>query len=139
MRGGRSFERKFMTNPVVHVANRSNQEVCIAHDPNWDEQVLRIDGSASAYTLCLEPGVDADVSIDVRGDTTPEAYLMGVIFSDGKDFTYGRSGAYQTTIGHHPNTGLLGVTDESTIRTPSVQYVVSNQTPWSMNMTFDNA
>jgi hypothetical protein len=127
-----------MTNPVVHVANRSNQEVCIAHDPNWDDQVLLIDGSASTDSLCLAPGIDADVSIDIGGDTAPEEHLMGVIFSDAVDFTYGRAGGYQTTIGHHPQTGLLGVTDDWRMRTPSIQYAVSDQTHWSMNMTFSN-
>jgi hypothetical protein len=130
------MESNVMTDPVVRVTNHSTQEVCIAHDPNWDDQVLLIDGSAVTRTLCLEPGVDADVSIRLGRNTAPEENLMGVIFSDGKDFTYGNSGAYQTTIGHHRDTGFLSVTDEYPIRTPSVQYAVSNQTEWSMDMTF---
>jgi len=125
-----------MTDPVVRVTNLSNQEVCIAHDPNWDDQVLLIDGSAVTRTLCLAPGIDANVGIHMGRYTEPREHLMGVIFSDGKDFTYGHAGAYQTTIGHHRDTGLLAVTDDYEIRTPSVQYTVANQTQWSMDMTF---
>ncbi|WP_206951556.1 hypothetical protein [Trinickia acidisoli] len=125
-----------MTDPVVHVTNHASHKVCIAHDPNWDDQVLLVDGRAAKRTRCLAPGAQADVGIRLGADTEPEEYLIGVIFADGKDFDYGKAGAYQTTIGHHPDTGLLAVTDEHTIRAPSVQYSTGNQTQWSMDMTF---
>lgn len=128
-----------MTNPVVHVVNHSSQELCIAHDPNWDDQVLLVDGQRSRSTLCLAPGVDTDVSVDLKGDDSPEEHLMGVIFTDGKDFTYGNAGGYQTTIGQHADTGLLDVTDPYTLRSPSVRYSLGNQTQWSMDMTFVDA
>lgn len=128
-----------MTHPVVHVSNRSSHEICIARDPNWDDQVLLVDGRSARYTLCLTPGTAAEVGIDVGDDSTPDANLMGVIFADGHQFDYGESGAYQTTIGHHEDSGLLAVTDESTIRRPAVQYAIANQTQWSMDMTFVDA
>ncbi|HVW50835.1 MAG TPA: hypothetical protein VHC91_10640 [Trinickia sp.] len=125
-----------MTNPIVRVTNLSTQEVCIERDPNWDDQVLTIDGARTHHTLCLSPGVDANVSIDANGDASTDPNLMGVIFSDGKDVTYGNAGGYQTTIGHDADSGLLAVTDEFKLRSPSIQYSLGNQTQWSMDMTF---
>lgn len=125
-----------MTNPIVRVTNLSTQAVCIEHDPNWDDQVLTIDGARMNQTLCLSPGVDANVSIDANGDTSTDPHLMGVIFSDGKDITYGNAGGYQTTIGQDADSGLLSVTDDFKLRSPSFQYSLGNQTQWSMDMTF---
>ena len=125
-----------MTDPVVRVINHASHRVCIAGDPNWDDQALLIDGRAAKRLRCVEPDARAEVSIRLGGDTSPDEQLMGVIFADGKDFNYGPAGAYQTTIGHHPDTDLLNVTHEYTIRTPVVQYAVGSQTQWSMEMTF---
>ncbi|PMS27013.1 hypothetical protein C0Z19_04365 [Trinickia soli] len=133
------MEGSGMTNPVVHVSNLSSQAVCISHDPNWDDQELLVDGERSTYTTCIASGVDADVSVDAEGDDSPDEHLMGVIFSDGKDFEYGNAGGYQATIGHHADSGLLAVTDQYTMRSPSIQYSVDNQTQWSMDMTFVDA
>ena len=125
-----------MTDPVVRVANHASQQVCIARDPNWDDQVLLIDGRPANQTRCLAPGALAEVSVRLGENASPDENLMGVIFADGKDFNYGRAGGYQTTIGQHAETALMDVTDEHKIRTPAVQYSVANQTPWSMDMTF---
>lgn len=128
-----------MTDPVVRVANHSTHPVCIARDPNWDDQVLLIDGSPAKHTLCLSPDTRAEIGIALGTDTDPDAYLMGVIFSDGRDFDYGDAAAYQTTIGQNPETGLLGITDQFTISAPSQHYAISNQTQWSMGMTFKDS
>lgn len=128
-----------MTDPVVRVINHASQKVCIAGDPNWDDQALLVNGRTANRTRCFAPGTQAQVSIRLGADTTPDEQLMGVIFADGKDFDYGRAGAYQTTVGHHPDSGLIGVTNEHIIRTPAVQYSVGNQTQWSMDMTFTDS
>ena len=125
-----------MTDPVVHVANHATIPVCIARDPNWDDQVLHIGGSASNRTRCLAPGADTSIGIRMGANTQPNENLMGVIFADSKDFEHDKAGAYQATIGHHPVTGMLTVTDEFVIGAPSTQYAISDQTQWSMNMTF---
>ena len=125
-----------MTDPVVHVTNQANHPVCIARDPNWDDQVLLINGRPASRSLCLTPGTAANVGVRLGTDTAPDEQLMGVIFANAKDFHYGQVGMYQTTIGQHPDTSLLSVTDEYTSGSPAVTYAVSNQTQWSMDMTF---
>lgn len=132
-----------MTQPIVHVANHATIPVCIAHDPNWDDQVLAFGGRASSQTRCLAPGADTTVGVrtDVQTatDATRDENLIGVIFADSKDFESGKSGGYQSTIGHHAETGLLGVTDEHIFGSPSTRYAVTDQTQWSMSMTFVDA
>lgn len=128
-----------MPNPVIHVANHATLPVCIARDPNWDDQVLLIGGRPSRQTRCLDPGANASIGIRLGADTEPEENLMGVIFADAKDVAHGNVGAYHSTIGHDPQTGLLAVTDEHIAGAPSTRYEVANQTQWSMDMTFVDA
>lgn len=128
-----------MTDPVIHVANRATIPVCIARDPNWDDQVLLIGGRESRQTRCLAPGADTSFGVRIGGDTEPDENLMGVIFADSRDFDSGKTGAYQSTIGHDLATGLLAVTDEHIIGAPSTRYIVANETRWSMTMTFVDA
>lgn len=125
-----------MTDPVVRVTNHADHPVCIARDPNWDDQVLFIGGRASKRTRCLAPGADTSIGIRLGADTAPDENLMGVVFTDAKDFNNGKAGLYQATIGHDPDTGLLTVTDDHILGTPSVRYILANETQWSMDMTF---
>lgn len=125
-----------MTDPVVRVTNHAARPVCIARDPNWDDQVLLIGGRPAKRTRCLDPGAKTSVGVRLGADTAPDEHLMGVVFADGKDFNYGKAGGFQTTIGQHPDTGLLTVTDGHTLGTPSVQYTIANETQWSMDMAF---
>ena len=125
-----------MTDPVVHVANRASHPVCIARDPNWDDQQLLIGGRVATRARCLGPGAKTDIGVRLGTDTERDENLMGVIFADAKDFNAGGVGMRQITIGHHTDTGMLAVTDEFTVGTPSVQYSTTNQTQWSMDMTF---
>lgn len=128
-----------MTDPIIRVANHATIPVCIARDPNWDDQVLLMGGRASTRTRCLAPGADTSIGIRLGADRTPDENLMGVVFADTKDFDRGKAGGYQSTIGHHAETGLLAVTDEYVLGSPSTRYSVTNQTPWSMDMTFIDA
>ena len=125
-----------MTDLVVHVTNRTSHPVCIARDPNWDDQVLLIGGRVAKRTRCLGPGAKTDIGVQLGTDRQRDENLMGVIFADAKDFNYGKVGMRQMTIGHHTDSGLLAVTDEFTVGTPSAQYSTTNQTQWSMDMTF---
>lgn len=125
-----------MSSPVVHVNNNTSRDLYIDHDPNWDDQVLLIDGEPIPDIYCLPANSSTKVSIDMRGHKAKDEYLMGIIFSDGKNYDYGPAGAYQSSIGHDPNTGLLGVTDESTLKNPAVRYTIENQTDWSVEMKF---
>lgn len=128
-----------MTDPVIHVANHATIPVCIARDPNWDDQVLLIGGRESKQTRCLAPGADTSFGVRIGADTEPDENLIGVIFADAKDVAYGKVGAYHSTIGHDPATGLLAVTDENIVGTPSTRYKIANETQWSMSMTFVDA
>ncbi|MGN6669813.1 MAG: hypothetical protein ACTHKH_22995 [Trinickia sp.] len=125
-----------MTDPILRVANHASYPVCIAHDPNWDDQVLVIGGRVGNRTRCLEPGTKTQIGILGGADTARDEHLMGVVFADAKDFESGKVGVRQATIGHHPDTGLLAVTDVHTFGTPSVGYTIANETQWSMDMTF---
>lgn len=132
-----------MTQPIVHVANHATIPVCIARDPNWDDQVLVFGGRESRQTRCLAPGADTTVGVRADAETDidmkRDENLIGVIFADSKDFESGKLGGYQSTIGHHGETGLLDVTDERIFGSPSTRYAVTDQTQWSMNMTFIDA
>ncbi|PMS19072.1 hypothetical protein C0Z18_14695 [Trinickia dabaoshanensis] len=125
-----------MTDPVVRVTNHGSIPVCIAHDPNWDDQVLFINGRAAQQTRCLTTGTNAHLGIRLDGDQAPEENLMGVIFADAKDFDGGKAGFYQSTIGHDRETGLLSVTDEFKFGTPSLKYSITDQTNASLDLTF---
>ena len=133
------MEDNVVTDPVVHVTNQANHPVCIARDPNWDDQVLLINGRPATRSLCLAPGTAANVGVRAGADAQPEENWMGIIFAEATNFHYGQVGMYQTTFGQHPDTNLLSVTDEHTSGTPAVRYSVANQTQWSMDMTFVDA
>ena len=75
-----------MTDPVVRVTNHAARPVCIARDPNWDDQVLLIGGRPAKRTRCLDPGAKTSVGVRLGADTAPDEHLMGVVFADGKDF-----------------------------------------------------
>jgi hypothetical protein len=125
-----------MTDPVVRVTNHASLPVCIARDPNWDDQVLFVDGRVAKQTRCLDTGTKVDIGIRLDGDHTPDENLMGVLFADAKDVERGQAGFYQATIGHHRDTGMLSVTDESKFGAPSLKYEVTGQTSSSLDLTF---
>jgi hypothetical protein len=123
-------------NPVLLVKNQTSRDLCIEHDPNWDDQQLFINGKPTSELYCLPPDESARVSIDVRGVTHKDEHMMGVIFTDTKHYNYQDGGVYQTTIGHHPDTQLLDVTDEYVLTEPSMSYTVDDRTDWSATLTF---
>jgi hypothetical protein len=129
-------EMSVMSNPVVVVKNHTSHDICIDHDPNWDDQRLFINEKPIPDIYCLPPNKSVKVSIDVGGVTHKDEHMMGVIFSDGQDYERGHGGAYQTSIGHHPKSGLLDVTDEYVLKHPTVRYTVENRTDWSVDMNF---
>ncbi len=125
-----------MSKPIVTAANHSTHEVFIAGDPNWDDQQLLINGQVATDVYTLATGQTATVSVawDGAGDSS----MMGVIFSQVKDYDGGRK-FYQQEVGQVPETGNLGVTEESIFGPPAFRYALSNQTPWSMTMNFTDA
>jgi hypothetical protein len=120
-----------MNHPTVNVVNNASRAIFIDHDPNWDDQVLKIDGQPIHRAYSLSPGAAAKVSVDWDG--AAEELMIGVIFSDLAD----ESDGYQLSIGQAPSTGELDVTDGD--GQGRVTYTVKDQAPWSMTMDFVDA
>ena len=128
-----------MSDPVVNVTNHSTRDLYIDRDPNWDDQILLLDGQRLKRTHRLKPEESAAVSVPMdEGDKFGE-YMMGVIFADGRHYDYGPGGFYQMSIGQHAETGLLSVTDESSRKDPAIRYTALEQTPLSMTIEFVDA
>ncbi|OHX10435.1 hypothetical protein [Chromobacterium sphagni] len=121
-----------MSKPIVTVKNHSSRDIFIDGDPNWDDQVLLIDGQPQERIYLLAS--DQSVQISVDWDGQGNELMMGVIFADGPDYDYGGDGFYQLSIGQEPRSGNLGVTDGG--GDAKVQYTVGQQTPWTMTMDF---
>jgi hypothetical protein len=129
------MECNLMTQPVVHVVNASAHALFIDHDPNWDDQILVVDGQPVDSIFHLPAGACAVLTVAADTSAAKDANLIGVIFSDGKHYDYGSAGSYQATIGHGAD-GLLGVTDQAIHRQPRIGYVLEAQTDWSMTLRF---
>lgn len=113
-----------MDSLAVTVNNDSSQDLFIDGDPNWDDQVLTIDGTPQEQVYRLPPGASAAVGI------TADYNEMGVMFGSGND-----SWTYQLSIGPDEN-GNQSVTDSYIHGTPPVNYTVRDQAPLSMTMVF---
>jgi hypothetical protein len=134
-----SKEKRIVSDPVLYVTNHSTRDVFIAGDPNWDDQVLMVNGERTKGVQRLAPEQSATVSVQWGPHENGEEHMMGVIFADGRQYDYGPAGAYQMSIGQHAETGLLGVTDEHVIKRPAFEYATTNPTPWSMDVEFVDA
>jgi hypothetical protein len=128
-----------VSDPVLHVTNHSTREIFIDRDPNWDDQILLLDGRRLNRAHCLGPEQSATVSLPKGGESEGNEHMMGVIVADGRDYDYGSAGAFQMSIGQNPETRLLAVTDEYTIKRPAIQYAATGQQAWSMNIEFIDA
>jgi len=127
-----------MTNPVITVNNNSSHDVYVDGDPNWDDQVLHINGKRVHSVYTLAQGLSIEVSVNWEGPG--DELMLGVIFADAAQYDYGSNvGFYQLSFGQAPATGNLDVTDSYINGEPQVQYSVADQTPWSMTMTFVDA
>lgn len=126
-----------MTKPVVTVKNNSSRDIFVDSDPNWDDQILQIDGKhlRSVYTLIQT----AIIEISEHWDGPGNELMMGVIFADAANYDSGGVGFYQLSIGQESETGNLGVTDTYENAQPLVRYTLEDQTPWSMTMNFVDA
>lgn len=120
-----------MASLAVTVRNDTHQALFIDRDPNWDDQVLTIDGTPQEQIYSLTAGGSAVVGV------TADYNEMGVIFSTVQNYDSGDNGFYQLTIGPSDD-GNLGVTDGGPNGSPTVKYALSGQTPMSMTMTFTN-
>lgn len=117
---------------AVTVRNNASRTVYIDRDPNWDDQVLTIDGKRQMEIYPLNPGASAVVGVDW------DATEMGVIFATEANYDYDGSGFYQLTIGQD-DSGTLGITDGGPNGTPTVRYTLQDQQSLSMTMVFADA
>jgi hypothetical protein len=118
---------------AVTVKNDASGIVYINGDPNWDDQVLTVDGNPQMEIYPLNPGGETAV-VGIEGD----AGEMGVIFSTTTNSDYDGSGFYQLTIGRG-DTGMLDVTDGGPYGSPTVSYTLHDRQPLSMTMVFVDA
>ena len=116
-----------MDSLAVTVKNDSSHDLFIDGDPNWDDQVLTIDGTPLERVYRLPAGSSAVVGI------TADYNEMGVIFGSGNDSWF-----YQLSIGPD-DTGNQSVTDSYVNGTPTVTYTLRDQAPLSVTMDFVDA
>jgi hypothetical protein len=128
-----------VNDPVLHLTNHSTRDVFIARDPNWDDQVLLLDGQRLRSARRLRPDESATLSLPMPPGGRASEEMMGVIFADGPNYNYGSAGAYQMSIGQQPETSLLAVTDEYRIKRPAIEYLATRQQAWSMDIEFVDA
>jgi len=127
-----------MSYPAVTVINNASHDIFVDGDPNWDDQVLKIDGAPIDGIYTLPPGSVIEISIDWDDDTGSEM-MMGVIFADAPNYDYGGAAFYQLAIGQLEQSGNLGVTDGYVEGQVQVCYTIADQLPWSMTMNFVDA
>jgi hypothetical protein len=123
-----------MSKPVVTVKNNANRDIFVAGDPNWDDQQLIVNDRPLTDSYTLTKGATATVSVDWEG--AGEEGMIGVIFSDTKNYDAPGAGMYQLTVGQEPSSGKLGITDDFTSGEPDFHYTLGDQTPWTMKMDF---
>ena len=121
-----------MSSVTVAVSNAAGMDVYVSGDPNWDDQQLMVDGEVIRSPYALPTGSISIVS--VNWDSPAAEEMMGVIFGQTKSTN---DNSYHLAVGQDPDSGDLAVTVEHSFGTPAMRYVVSEQAPWSMTMTFE--
>jgi phage gpG-like protein len=116
---------------AVTVKNESEEILYIDGDPNWDDQVLTINGTPQKEIYGLNPGGSSQAVVGVVGDSNE----FGVIFATSRDSDSDGSGIYQLTIAPDDG-GTLGVTDGGPSGHPTVNYTLDDRKPLSMTMRF---
>ena len=93
-----------MSHPVVTVINNASHDIFVDGDPNWDDQVLKIDGVPVDSIYTLSPGSAIEISID-WDDASGSEMMMGVIFADAPNYDYGGDGFFQLSLGQLEHSG----------------------------------
>lgn len=120
-------------NPVLIVQSETSKDIYVSGDPNWDDQVLILNGSTDkGYALVTE---DSPVTASVNWEFPPDRLMMGVLISEQK---YGDESAYQLTIGVNPDTGKMDVTEPGSYGDPSIQYSITKRTEDTVTLLFTN-
>jgi hypothetical protein len=117
---------------AITVTNSSSHGLYIDRDPNWDDQVLTIDGQPQYSIYLLKPGSSAVVGV------TSDYAGMGVIFATTENYDHDDQAFYQLEIGQN-DAGDQDVIGGGPFNTPTVSYTLQDQKPLSMTMVFTDA
>jgi hypothetical protein len=117
-----------MADLVLTVKNDSSHELFINRDPNWDDEVLTIDGTPQDQPFTLAVGSSAAVT--AGGDE------MGVIVSTLPNYEFHGVTAYQLGIGPDSDSGNASITIENSWGAPVVKYAFVDQKPLSATLDF---
>ena len=124
--------------PLV-TRNESNHVVFISDDPNWDDQILIVDGKElGGGTYPLAPGDSADITTNLIQEAPDENGIeLGVIFADNDNFDIEGRG-YQEWVGQDPETGLMSLrrADEAEIGHPRFKLGVLSQSRSTLRLAF---
>ena len=123
-----------MANPVLVVKSDTEIPLYVSGDPNWDDQVLILNGSTDQGYAEASEG--SPVTASVEWNFPPDSLMMGVYVSQGElnsqDF-------YSLSIGVDPDSGLMGVTDSVLFGSPTVTYAITGQTEDTVTLTFTDS
>jgi len=119
-----------MTNPVMVVKSKTAKKVYVSGDPNWDDQVLILNGSTDESYALVQEGHPVTASVD-WGTNPPDALMMGVLISEQK---HGDQSAYQLTIGVNPDTGKMDVTEPYSYGDPGFKYSITDRTETTVTL-----
>jgi hypothetical protein len=133
--------------PLV-TRNQSNNVVYIADDPNWDDQILIVNGNElSGKSYPLEPGQSANITSNLveeaHGrddmDDLEGGGILGVIFSDRPDIDADGGGFYQEAIGIDRKTGNMSMVDPADAQSgePHFTLQVASQSPTVLHLDFE--
>ena len=114
------------------IQNSSTVGLNLSGDPNWDDQVLLVNGKRlQSEAFLIAPGLSA-IACVVWGDALPTDSMMGILVEDGA------GGSFQLTIGQDPGIQKMAVTDPDPYiyGSPKVNYVTTVQTEWSVTLVF---
>jgi len=117
--------------------NATSGDLLIDGDPNWDDQVLRVDGKIieSAYT---SPAGEA-VAADVRGwpEDSQDPLMMGIWYV-GPDNNHENRNNFMMSIGRSKE-GLMDITEVYALDPMTIKYSVVVQTKWVLVLKFVDA
>ena len=122
-----------MSTVLVNATNRSDTDVFVSGQPDWDDQQLMVNGETIQGAYKLPDG--ETVAVSVNWDAPPAEEMMGVVFSPDRSANTG----FFLAVGEDPATGNLAVTSNNSFGELTFRFTVADQEPWSLAMTFENA
>ena len=124
--------------PLV-TRNQSKDVVFISDDPNWDDQILIVNGEElGGGTYPLAPGDSADITTNLIQEAPDEDGIeLGVIFADNDNYDIEGRG-YQEWVGQDPDTGLMSLrhAGDAEMGHPRFELKVLSQSRSTLQLSF---